>query len=91
MFTHHKKKLILSSLLILLPILFGLLLWNDLPAVMTTHWGADGIADGTGSKAFVVFGIPTIFLIINLLCLTCTYFDKYNRVVLIPLYNWSYI
>ncbi|MBQ5760469.1 MAG: DUF1648 domain-containing protein, partial [Clostridia bacterium] len=58
MFTHHKKKLILSSLLILLPILFGLLLWNDLPAVMTTHWGADGVADGFTGKAFAVFVPP---------------------------------
>ena len=45
MFKPHKKKLLFSSLLILLPILIGLLLWNDLPAAMTTHWGADGTPD----------------------------------------------
>ena len=75
----NAKRVILSSIVTLLPVLYGVLRWDQLPNSFTTHWGSDGIADGTGSKVFVVFGIPAIFLVVNLLCLICTYFDKYNR------------
>lgn len=75
----NKAWLLLSSLVTILPMLYGVLCWNQLPDSFTTHWGADGVADGTGSKAFVVFGMPLIFLAVNLLCGFCTYLDKGNR------------
>ena len=62
MIKNQKRKALVSSVIILLPIVFGLLFWNQLPATMTSHWGADGIADGTASKAFVVLGMPLILL-----------------------------
>ena len=74
----NKIRIILSAVLTLLPMLYGILLWDKLPDSFTTHWGADGTADATGSKAFAVFGIPIIFLVVNLLCVFCTYFDKKN-------------
>lgn len=69
MIKKHPKKAIISSLLILLPIAIGLLLWNKLPDTMTTHWGADGHADGFGSKGFVVFFVPLILFVLHWLCL----------------------
>lgn len=78
MFKPHKKKLILSSVLILLPILFGLLFWNDLPAAMTTHWGADGAADGFTGKAFAIFCLPLIQLAGHWFCLWFTLRDPKN-------------
>ena len=54
----HKLKVMVSSIVILLPILFGIIMWNDLSDIMTTHWGADGNADGFGEKIFSVFGLP---------------------------------
>lgn len=78
-FKENRMRIILSSVVTLLPVLYGILFWDKLPDSFTTHWGADGIADGTGSKAFVVFGIPAIFLAVNLLCVFCTYLDKHNR------------
>ena len=74
----NKIRIILSAVLTLLPMLYGILLWDQLPDSFTTHWGADGTADGVGSKAFAVFGIPAIFLVVNLLCIFCTYLDKKN-------------
>ena len=62
MIKNHKWKAIISSVVILLPILFGLIFWNQLPESMVSHWGADGVADGTSSKAFIVFGMPLILL-----------------------------
>lgn len=72
-------KIVISSAIVLLPILFGIILWNDLPNVITTHWGADGNADGLSGKAFFVFGFPAILLGIHLICLLFTLFDKKQR------------
>jgi uncharacterized membrane protein len=58
----HKRELILSSLLFLLPMAVGLILWNRLPDSMYIHWGVNNQPDGTGSKAFVVFGFPLLLL-----------------------------
>ena len=62
MIRKYKKKLIISSLLMLLPVLVGLVLWNQLPDRMATHWGIDGNVDGWASKAFAVFGMPLILI-----------------------------
>ena len=70
------KKILISCLLTLSPILVGLILWNKLPDTMNIHWGADGVADGTGSKAFVVFLVPVILTVLNLLCFLVTPLDK---------------
>lgn len=72
-------KIILSSLIILLPIFYGILMWNDLPDTMTAHWGADGNADGVAGKAFVVFGLPAILLALHLVCLLFTLLDKKQK------------
>ena len=55
MIAKNKNLLILTSLLTLLPIPVGLLLWNRFPEVMAIHWGITGQADGYGSPAFAVF------------------------------------
>ncbi|MBR3978942.1 MAG: SdpI family protein [Oscillospiraceae bacterium] len=73
------KKILISCLLTLSPVLVGLLLWNKLPDTMNIHWGADGAADGTGSKAFVVFLLPVILTAFDLLCFFVTPLDKRNR------------
>ena len=69
MIKKYKWQLLISSVVTLLPILFGVIFWNQLPASMTSHWGADGVADGTASKAFIVFGFPLLLLAINWLLL----------------------
>ncbi len=79
MLKKNKIKIIISSIIILLPSLFGAILWNHLPNSMTTHWGADGVADGTGGRAFVVFGIPAILLAVHFVCILFTLLDKKQR------------
>ena len=44
----NKKTLILTSIVILLPILIGILLWNKLPDSMAIHFNFDNEADGYG-------------------------------------------
>ena len=79
MIKNHKWKLIISSVVILLPIVFGVIMWNKLPETMVSHWGADGTADGTASKAFMVFGLPLILLAIQWLLLFLEFFINKNN------------
>ena len=74
----HKGKLILSSLLILVPIIAGLLLWEQLSEQVPTHWNANGEVDGFSSPSFAVFGLPLFLLAIHWLCLIVTTSDKSN-------------
>ena len=70
MWKKHKRTILLTSLITLLPILIGAVMWNQLPDVMPRHFGLDGAADGWSSKASVVFGIPLIMLLLHWV-LTC--------------------
>lgn len=79
MLKNNKQNLIVSSILILLPIIVGLIFWNELPAQMARHWGADGSANGYSPKALVVFGLPLILLALHLLCVHLTYKDPKNK------------
>ena len=79
MIRKHKKLLILTSLLTLLPIPVGLLLWSRFPETMTVHWGITGQADGYASPNFVVFGLPLLMLAFHWLCVFSTARDKGNQ------------
>ena len=45
-----RTKVIISSIITLLPMFIGLILWNNLPELLTTHWGFDGQADGWNGR-----------------------------------------
>ena len=73
-------KLIISSIVILLPIVFGLLFWNRTPELLASHWGFDGQADGWSGRGMAVFGLPLIMLAAHWLCLFATLkLDPKNR------------
>jgi len=75
MIKKNLKTLIITSIVILLPILAGLLLWNQLPDPMPTHWNAAGEIDGWSSKPFAIFGLPAILLAAQWLCVLGTAAD----------------
>lgn len=77
--TRNKWKIAISVVVILLPILFGLAIWNQLPEQMPTHWNMAGEVDGWSSKAFAVFGLPGILLAVHLLCVILTAADPKNK------------
>lgn len=79
MIKNNKIKAVISSLLTLLPALFGIILWDKLPDTMFIHWGMDGNADGTSNKAFCVFGLPIIILILHWVCLIAMSLDKKQK------------
>ena len=75
----HKGKLILTSLLVLLPLAAGLLLWNRLPAQLPMHWNAAGEVDGWGSRWMVVCLLPLFLLLIHWICVVACFIDPKNK------------
>ena len=72
-------KIIFSSLVVLMPMLAGFILWKDLPEQIPTHWNWQGEADAWSSKLFAVAGMPVFLLAMHLLCLWATSKDERNK------------
>ena len=68
MIKKNLKVLIITSVMILLPMLAGIILWNQLPEQIPSHWNAAGEVDGWSSKPFAVFGMPLILLAAQWFC-----------------------
>jgi uncharacterized membrane protein len=79
MIKKNKGALILSSILILLPGILGLIFWDKLPEQMTTHWGFDGAADGVSDRHVTVFVLPLILLAFQWLAVLITAKDPKNK------------
>ena len=73
------KRILLTSLVTLLPLFLGLLLYKRLPERVPIHFNAAGEADGWGEKAHAVFATPLFMLGLHLLCLLLTAADPKNR------------
>jgi len=79
MLKKNKGLLIITSLIILLPMAAGILLWEQLPEKMAIHWGSNGEANGWTSRPVAVFGLPLFLLAIHFICAWGTDLDKRNR------------
>ena len=75
MIKRNWKILAVTSLVLLLPIAAGLILWNQLPEQLPSHWNAAGEIDGWASKPFLVFGMPLLMLAFQWLCVLGTSAD----------------
>ena len=62
------KLMLITSVVILLPALAGVILWNQLPEQIPVHWNVNGEVDGWSSKAFAIFGLSGIMLVLHWLC-----------------------
>lgn len=65
----YRKRIIITIVVTLLPILAGVIFWNRLPDQIVTYWGADGVANGWSSKEFAVFGTPCMLTVIQIIML----------------------
>ena len=79
MLKNNKKLLVWSTLVLLLPMLLGLILWNRLPDEIAIHFNAAGDADNFAGKTFTVFAIPGIMLAVHLLALVMTSVDPKHK------------
>lgn len=75
MIKKNLKLLILTSVVILLPILAGVCLWNRLPQQVPNHWNMSGEVDGWSSRGFAVFGMPLIMLAVQWITVLATMAD----------------
>ena len=75
----HKKVLLFTSVMLLLPIVVGVFLWGQLPEKMPTHWGFNGQIDGWSGKAFAVFGTPILLLVFHWITAALVFLDARNR------------
>ena len=75
----NKKLLIITTIITLLPVAFGLIFWEQLPAEIATHFGGENEPNGWSSKAFTVFGIPAIMAAMHILCLVVTAADPKRK------------
>ena len=75
MIKKNLKVLIITSIIILLPMLAGLILWNQLPEQVPFHWNAAGEIDGWASKAVAVFVPSAAMLALQWLCVLVTSTD----------------
>lgn len=75
----HKKMLVFTSVMLLLPMAVGVFLWGQLPDKMPTHWGFNGQIDGWSGKAFAVFGTPLFLLVFHWITAALVFLDGRNR------------
>ncbi len=71
----YLSTMIAASVVILIPMVVGLLLWNRLPEQITTHWGIGSTPDGWAGKEIVVFGLPALMLAIQWIGVMLTSLD----------------
>ncbi len=64
----HKGFIIVTSLITIIPMMAGIILWNKLPDSMATHFYFDNTPNGWSSKLFSVFGLPLFILGAHLFC-----------------------
>lgn len=62
----NKKTFILTTLICLIPVIAGIILYPQLPEEIATHWDANGNANGWQSKLTGAVINPAILLVINL-------------------------
>lgn len=78
-FKKYKKTLILTSVVMLIPILIGVLLWNRLPEQVATHFDFEGNPNGWTSREFTVFGIPLFLLVCQWVAVAATLSDPKHK------------
>ena len=67
--------LVLTSLVIVAPIGYGLAQYDALPATMATHWGLNNQVNGWMPKPMMVFGLPLLMLVMQWVVLGATWYS----------------
>lgn len=60
--------LTVTCLVCLLPVLLGLAVWDSLPEVMAIHFDINNNPDNFAPKGFVVFGMPLLMVLLQIIC-----------------------
>lgn len=68
-----------TSVVCLSPILLGVLVWNRLPEMVAIHFDIYGNPDNFASKAFVVFGMPMLMVMLQAFCCAINDINSYKH------------
>lgn len=81
MIKKNRILILITSIVTLLPVIIGILCWNQLPDTIATHFSSDGTPNGWSSKTFTVLGLPALIFGAHILCTFCTFLDpKYKNI-----------
>ena len=75
----NKKLLLLTSMVILFPIFWGVMIWSQLPSQIPIHFNVAGQANNFQSKPLAVFGLPIFLLLVHLFVIFVTARDPKNQ------------
>ena len=94
----YKWMMLITSVVILLPILGGILLWDKLPEQVPFHWNIQGQVDNWVSRPVAVFVMPFVLLGFQWLCFFASAWDPKQRNInkkvlglvlwIIPVLSW---
>ena len=62
-----KRTIIITTIVCLIPVIMGIILYDKLPAQIATHWDSQGNVNGVSSKFVGAIGFPAILAALNLL------------------------
>ena len=79
MIKKNKVTLIVTSLIMLIPILVGLMLWEKLPEQVPYHWNINGEVDGWAGKTQAVFLMPLFMLAMHWVCVFASTADPKSK------------
>lgn len=79
MFKKSLPLLLITSVIIVIPMLIGLTLWNMLPDQLPIQWNIEGEVDGYSSKAMAVFALPLFLLAMHWFCTLVTCSDPKHQ------------
>lgn len=75
------KKLMVTVIVCLFPIILGLIFYNELPDKIAIHFDINNNPDNYFSKPLFVFGMPIMMLILqSIMCITNDIKDNYKEV-----------
>lgn len=75
MIKKNLPKLIITSIITLIPIVVGLILWNKLPDTVPVHWDINGNVDGYATRIQAVFVMPFVLVAFHWICVLGTNLD----------------
>ena len=84
------KILIITSLICLIPIIFGVILYDQLPEQMAVHFGVNNEPNSFAPKEFALFGIPIFMFALQVFCCIFSDFmeEKKQNKKYITIYKW---
>ena len=84
------KILIITGLICLIPIIFGVILYDQLPEQMAVHFGVNNEPNSFAPKEFALFGIPLLMFILQVFCCISSDFmeEKKQNKKYITIYKW---